>query len=78
MQCELLGVAAREQVAPLIEVLIGLSGGPGLHIRQRELVVKSQASPFSELHLVQHTPDAAVPSNDRFVDTHMFGCCVEL
>jgi len=65
MQCELLGVTGREQVLQLAERLTGLSGQPGRKVSYRDLMIKSQATPFTELHLVQHTLDDQAVTNDR-------------
>ncbi len=65
MQCELLGITGREQVLQLAELLTGLSGRPGKKVSYRDLLVKSQAAPFTELHLVQHTLADQAVTNDR-------------
>ena len=65
MQCELLGVTGREQVLQLAEQLAGLSGRPGKKVSYRDLLIRSQATPFTELHLVQHTLGDQAVTNDR-------------
>ena len=54
MQCELLGAVAVALVSQVTDLLIGLSGGAGAPVHYRDLLVRSQTSPFTELHLVQH------------------------
>ncbi|KAL0036026.1 hypothetical protein WJX77_011686 [Trebouxia sp. C0004] len=70
MQCELLGVTKREQVLELAERLTGLSGRPGKKVSYRNLLIKSQATPFTELHLVQHTLDDQAVTNDSWEVYH--------
>lgn len=65
MQCELLGATAIEYVPQLIELLTGLSGRPGVQSHHRETLIKSQASPFTELHLVQQASDGQPLTGDR-------------
>lgn len=65
MQCELSGVTTCEQIPQLAEVLTGLAGYPGAKINQRDVLIKSHASPFTELHLVQHIFDEQSTSTDR-------------
>ncbi|KAL0035169.1 hypothetical protein WJX79_004429 [Trebouxia sp. C0005] len=70
MQCELLGVTRREQVLQLAEQLTGLSGRPGRRVSYRDLLIRSQATPFTELHLVQHTLDDQAVTNDSWEVCH--------
>lgn len=70
MQCELLGVTTREQIPQLAEVLTGLTGYPGAKINQRDVLIKSHASPFTELHLVQHISDEQSTSTDSWEVCH--------
>ena len=53
MQCQLLGATDSKHVEALTDLLIGLSGRGALSIEQREVTIKSQISPFTELKLVQ-------------------------
>jgi len=52
-------------VLQLAEQLTGLSGRPGRKVSHRDLLIRSQADPFTELHLVQHTLDDQAVTNDR-------------
>ena len=65
MQCELSGAVAIAHVSQITDLLIGLSGGAGAPIHYRDLSVRSQASPFTELHLVQHLSGTPSTTNDR-------------
>ena len=67
MQCELLGATEAKQVQVLVDLLTGLSGHPGAPIHQRELTIKSQASPFTELKLVQHISEGKADGLKRYV-----------
>lgn len=70
MQCELLGATAIEYVPQLIELLTGLSGRPGVQSHHREILIKSQASPFTELHLVQQASDGQPLTGDSWEVCH--------
>lgn len=67
MQCELLGATEAEQVQILVDLLTGLSGRPGAPIYQRELTIRSQVSPFTELKLVQQISEGKADGLERFV-----------
>ena len=66
MQCELLGATEAEQVQVLIDLLTGLSGRPGTPIHQRELTIRSQVSPFTELKLVQQISEGKADGLQRY------------
>lgn len=66
MQCELSGAAESKHVVALGDLLTGLSGHSRDSIKQRELTIKSQVSPFTELKLVQQIADAEAASPDRY------------
>lgn len=63
MQCELLGAVQKQGVDQLLAVLVGLSGKPGLHIYVREVVLRADTSPFTELHLIQNLAIAGEASS---------------
>lgn len=66
MQCELLGAVPERQVDQLLEILTGLSGRSGTHTHIREVVLKGQTNPFTELRLSQNVITAGDPgSNSR-------------
>lgn len=67
MQCELLGATKAEQVHVLLDLLTGSSGHPGAPINQRELTIKSQVSPFTELKLVQQILEGNAVGLKRYV-----------
>ena len=67
MQCELLGATEAEHVQALLDLLTGLSGHPGAPINQRELTIKSQVSPFTELKLVQQILEGDADGLKRYV-----------
>ena len=67
MHCELLGATEAEQVHVLVDLLTGLSGRPGAPIHQRELTIKSQVSPFTELKLVQQISEGKVDDPEQYV-----------
>lgn len=71
MHCELRGAAEAEQVQVLTDLLTGLSGHPGAPVHQRELTIRSQVSPFTELKLVQQISEGEA-------DGHKWYTCSQL
>ena len=65
LHCELLGAADSKHIQTLNALLTGLSGHPGVPVNQRELSLKSQVSPFTELKLVQQLPVGEGTTHDR-------------
>lgn len=76
MQCELLGVADAQHVQVLTDLLTGLSSHPGSQIHQQELTIKSQASPFTELKLLQQIPEGKAAGPSRYsACTNLLSVC---